>query len=92
MIFRYFSDTIKSIPGYEVMRCVLHAEGKLFPLAQEHASLSLRNEFRDFKEGNTGISSGDSQDIEEEYNDPANAGTDSNQTDAHEVDGSSHEE
>ena len=74
------------------MRCVLHVEGKLFPLALKHVSLSLRNEVRGFREGNPDIYLGDHPGIEGEYNDPANADTDPNQTDAHEVDGSHQEE
>ena len=64
-ILNHLAATIQSIPCYEVLRCILHVESKLFPLASERKTLSLRSEVKSFRDGNPDITFGDSQDIEE---------------------------
>ena len=71
-ILDYFSSSLRSIAGFEILRCVLHVEVKLFPLALRCEPLFLRRTVEQFRESNSEISYGcattviDSNDISDE--------------------------
>ena len=62
-ILPFLADSLKTIAGYEVIKCVLFVEAKLFPLAANCRPLSLRQEVRRFQATHTEVAFGDSQDI-----------------------------
>ena len=63
------SESLKSIAGFEIIKCVLYVETKLFPLMAAHEPLHLRREVRRFQESNTEVAFGNVQDITDECDD-----------------------
>lgn len=57
-ILEYLSSSLRSIAGFEILRCVLHVEVKLFPLALRCEPLFLRRTVEQFRESNSEISYG----------------------------------
>ena len=68
-ILGFLSESLKSIAGFEIIKCVLYVETKLFPLVAAHEPLHLRREVRRFQESNTEVAFGNAQDITDEGDD-----------------------